>query len=570
LNRSILSRVLSVLFLAYALGYGLFLLYSIVTFSGESALSAFRWEYQSRQAFVLFVDYLIAAHVSGIVIAFSFGGPTARSRAHVEPARSFSRLVSSTLATFVILSVVYTALFEAVAPSMRARLSDIEYESKLAKQFLVLAEKAKTNGNFTEASAYADLYLRIDVNNPDVLSKKQNWDTRVVTAKPASSSGGSPAPAQSAGGADATALMEKARLYFSREDYYSAHYFATQAHALEEGRTDALQLAARAMDKITSMTPSKEDTAATELFVQKKLAYDTLVKGETLAAYYAFLSLSKKYPKDKDIAEYLAQSTLKIKEKVFFIEDAEKASNLTGTQSILFINREEKDFIEAVAIGKLVQTMEGLYAMDVEAVRYTPAGSVIYHFTARYGKLEGDTLLLLAVDRAKPSIEYSPKYSAGSRTPEERNLLALVPTVSEMTALTVGRGGAPSLSLPRLWNLQGRLQGFGISGQAISAEIVMDLLMPFVFLTLSFFAMAFGWAFRARYLARPPLPLFIFAPLVPVAATLVCLLWMHAHKVLLGFVLLTAGFGAALAVCLVAELALLICSLVILSGQTAS
>ena len=570
MNRSILSRVLSVLFLAYALGYGILLLYSIATFSGDNSLPAFRWEYQSRQAFVLFVDYLIAVHVSGIVIAFSFGGQTARSRAHVEPVRSFGRLVSSTLAAFVVLTVVYTILFEAVAPSMRARLSDIQYESKLAKQFFDLAEKAQKNGNFTEASAYADMYLRIDVNNREVLSKKQDWDTRVVTAKPAASSGVSAAPAQFTGGADATALVEKARLYFYKEDFYSAHYFATQANALEPGRTDALQLAARAMDRITSMTPSKEDTAATELFKKKKLAYEALNKGETLVAYYAFLSLSKEYPKDEDIAEYLAQSSQKIKEKMLFIEDAEKASTLAGTQSILFINREEKDLIEAVAIGKLVQTAEGLYAMDVEAIGYTPAGSVIYHFTARYGKLEGNMLILRAVDRAKPSIEYAPKYSVGSRTAEDRNLLALVPTLSEMTALTVGRAGAPSLSFPLLWTLKDRLQGFGVSGQALSTQIVMDLLMPFVFLTLSFFAMAFGWAFRARYLARPPLPLFIFAPLVPVVATLVSLMWVHAHKVLLGFVLLTAGFGAALAVCLIAELALLICSLLILSGQTAS
>ncbi len=570
MNRSILGRVLSVLFLAYALGYGIFLLYSIATFSGDNALPAFRWEYQSRQAFVLFVDYLIAVQVSGIVIAFSFGGQTARSRASVEPVRSFGRLVSSTLAAFVVLAVIYTIFFEAVAPSMRARLSDIQYESRLARQFFDLAEKARLNGNFTEASAYADLYLRIDVNNRDVLAKKQDWDTRVVAAKPAVSSGGSPATAETAGGANATALMEKARQYFSREDFYSAHYFATQAHTLEPGRTDALQLAARAMDRITSMTPSKEDAAATELFTEKKKAYQTLLGGDALAAYYAFLDLSKKYPKDEDIAEYLAQSTLKIQAKVFFIEDAEKASTLTGTQSILFINREEKDFIEAVAIGKLVQSAEGLYAMDVEAIGYTPAGSIIYHFTARYGKLEGKILILRAVDRAKPSIEYAPKYSVGSRAADDRNLLRLEPTVSEMTALTVGRAGAPGLSLPMLWTQKGRLQGFGVSGQAISAEIVIDVLMPFVFLTLSFFAMAFGWAFRARYLARPPLPLFIFAPLVPVVSTLVCLIWVHAHKVLLGFVLLTAGFSAALAACLIAELALLICSLLILSGQTAS
>jgi hypothetical protein len=568
LNRSILSRVLSVLFFAYALGYAAFLLYSVVTFSADNALPAFRWQYQSRQAFVLFVDYLIAVHVSGITIAFSLGGSTARTRSHVEPVKSFGRLASSTLAAFIVLTIAYTALYLAVVPTMRAKLSDIEYESRMAREFKELAIKAKGAGNYTDAVAYADLYLRIDTNNREILTLKQDWSTRAIGVKHASVE--SAAPAAPKGGVDATALMEKARQYFSQGDFYSAHYFATQAGALEPGRTDALRLAAQAMDRITSMTPSREDEAATELYKQKKQAYAMLNMKDYLAAYYRFQALSQKYPKDTDIAEYLALSTQAVLADHFFIDEAEKAAILPGTQSILFINREEKDFIEAVAIGKLVETADGLYAMDVEAVRYTPAGSIDMHFTARYGKLKEKAILLRAVDRNKSTVQELPRFSAGGLASLPANRLMLEPSISEMTALTVGRSGAPLLGFARLWNLRGRLEGFGVSGQAISSEILMDLLMPFVFLTLSFLAMAFGWALRARYLARPPLPLFIFAPLVPVAATLVALLWVHAHKVLLGFVLLTAGFGAALAACLITELALLILSLIVLAGQTTS
>ncbi len=570
MNRSVLSRALSVLFFTYVLGYGAFLLYSILTFTAANALPAFQWQYEARRAFLLFLDYLIPLQITGVTIAFSLGAPAARSRAASEPVKSFGRMVSSTMATFVFLTIAYAALSQAVAPSLRAKLADIEYESRLAREFRSLAEQAHRAGDFSGATAYAELYLKIDPNNAEMLTKKQTWSAQAIPEKPENVRISSAAPQQPAGGSDASVLMQKARQYFSRGDYYSAHYFASQAQTLEPGRTDAIQLAARAMEKITRMAPSTQDAAAAELYTLKKQAYDTLTRGDFFAAYYSFTELSKKYPKDKDIAEYLEASRIRVQSESFFMDQAESAEKLPGTQSILFINKDEENYVEAVSIGKLVETVDGLFALDVEAAGYTPAGSVIWHFTARCGQLRGNKLLLRAVDRNKPSVQYLPRYISGSRAAGDMNLLELTPGVGEMSALAVGRGGIPMMSLPLMWSLRGRLEGLGVSGQAVSAEIITGILMPFVFLTLSFFSMAFGWAFRARYLSRPPLPLYVFAPLIPAAAALVTLLWVHAHKVLLGFVLLAAGLAAALVVCIILELALLIVSLIVLAGQASS
>jgi hypothetical protein len=98
----------------------------------------------------------------------------------------------------------------------------------------------------------------------------------------------------------------------------------------------------------------------------------------------------------------------------------------------------------------------------------------------------------------------------------------------------------------------------------------MKAVMPFLFLTLSFLAVSLGWALRARYLGRAPARVVILVPLIPAAVSLACLLWVHAHRVLLGFVVLTFGFTPALVVLAALEAVVLAISVILLAGQSAA
>jgi hypothetical protein len=568
-NRSILGRVFSILFLFYALAYGAFLVYSLAVFTADRALPAFQWQYAARQAFLLFVDYLIPVHVSGIVVAFSLGNRAGRTGPARNPQQSFARFVSSALAAFIFLTIVYTVLYEGLAPAQRGALADMEHQSTLARQFLELANANRKKGDFASALDYAEMYLRIDKTNQQVLQLDQELQSQASKKQLKEQPVTAPQPAVPQG-LDATALLEKARYYYSQEDFFSAHYYATQASTLEPGRTDALRLAALAWDKITSVTPSQQEVEAAQLYQKKKEAYSTLMSGSPLTAYYAFTALASQYPKDNDIAEYLEESRRKVMESTFFIDEAERAALLPGTDNILFLNSDEKGPPEAVAIGKLVESGGEVYAQNVEALRYQIDGTVVYHFTARYGKLSGGMLLLHAIDRNNPRLQYMPIYSVGTRAKADQAVLALKPTVEELHALSIDRGAIPTLSLASLWRMKGTLADFGLMKQELSVQIVMDALMPFVFLTLSFLAVSFGWALRARYLARPPLALFIFVPLAPFVVSLLSLLWVFAHRIFLGFIVLAFGLGAALAACAILEMVVLVIALIMLAGQTAS
>ncbi len=570
MNRPLLGRISSFLFAFAVIGFGLFFAYSAVRFPVDRLLPAFQWEYALKNGFLLFVESLIPLCAAAIAIAASLAGSSAIARASGAPPQPFNRIAGSTVVTFVLLAVAYAVLFEGVAPNVRRRISDMEYRSRVGREFLRQAEKARSDGDWAARRDALALYLAIDKTNRIVTEQKLEAEGEAAArAKPAPK----PAPLREPpDDVDASSLVEKARSYYEREDWFSAHYYASRAATIAPTRTDAPRLAAQAWEKITGAAPSRKDRQATELYRKKLAAYAMLAK-DPIAAYYGFLDLEKSLPKDPDIREYLAESKKLMTSIAFFREELEGMTALPGTDRILFINRSEKDFTEAVFIGKMVEAgRQGTYLIDLEAIRYRPTGETLWHFKAPYGKLEEMAdgrreILLLCVDRDAKTVPAGPEYLSGSRPASERNLLIIAPTTEELAALSIDGSGAAAMGLPRLWRLRDRLGAFGLQREALETDIVMMAFMPFAFLALTFFSLSFGWAYRARYLGRPPLIAILFIPLVPVAAALASLLYVHAHRIVLGFAVLAFGLTAALIISAALSLVLLALALALTAGQ---
>ena len=571
MNRPLLGRISSFLFAFAAIGYGLFFAWAAVRFPIDRLLPAFHWEFALKKGFLLFVEYLIPLCAAAIAVAVSLAGSSAMARAAGTPPQPFSRIAGSTIVTFILLAVAYAVLAEGVAPGVRRRLSDMEHRSSLAREFLSRAEKAGRDGDWAGRRDALALYLEIDKGNRVVTAQKLEAEAEASARKP-------PAPKpvrreEPPQNVDAASLVERAKYYFDREDWFSAHYYASRAATIDPRRKDAPGLAAQAWEKITGAAASLKDRQARQLYQEKLGAYTLLLANDPVAAYYRFLELAARYPKDPDIQEYLAESAKAMKGIAFFREEIEGMDSLPGTREILFINANGKDFTEAVLIGKMVEAnRKGTYLFDIEAVRYRPTGEVLWHLSAPYGKLEatadgGRAILLRCVDRGDRSGQNGPRYLSGSRPAAERNMLPITPTTEELAALRIDGGGAAGMGLPGLWRLRERLASFGMQRESLETEIVMKAFMPLAFLVLAFLSLSFGWAFRARYLGRPPLFAILFIPLVPVAAALASLLYVHAHRIVLGFVVLAFGLTAALIVGAAISLVLLAVALALTAGQ---
>ncbi len=556
MNRSLLGRIMPLLLGFYALSLVVFFIYALAIFSATTYLPSMRWSFALYRAIGLFIEYLLPIQTAAIAMAASLAG---RGAAATGPSQPWNRIVSSTLVVFLLLTAAYAVLYEGFAPGIQKRLIDMRYQSQLARTFMEQAKAAGAAGDYQTALDALDRYLSIDASNADAISLRLTYEPRAArraagTAKPLMvDTAGSDAQ-------NAEALMVRARAAADKNDWFTAHFFAQKAAALDPRRTDALALAAKAWDQIGNV-PVNADAKTAAQFAEKKAAYQKLVAGDALGAYYDLLTLASRYPKDADIATYLGEASAEVQKSSFFLDDAKRLLALPGTQSILFFDPGTGDgptMREAVSIGKMVVLPAGdAYFFDIEAIRYDAAGTIVWHFSAPYGRREGSTILMHCIDRNDPSIHFLPTYTPGSQAPAQAALLAIAPTVGELQALSTSRENLAVMGLPELWSNHARLATFGVPEQALTVDIVMKIVMPFAFLVLSLLAVSLGWAFRARFVGRIPLPSLILTPLIPIMCALLSLLYLHAHRILAGFAVLSFGFTTALVVVGVLELILL-------------
>ena len=570
MNRSLLSRITPFLLAFYAVSLAAFFVYAIVTFSATSVLPSLRWEYAVNRAFVLFMDYLLPIHAAAVAVAasLSFDGGAARP---VGPARPFSRIVSSTLVAFLFLTAVYTALAEGVAPAARKRLSDMQYLSKVAGEYKKRAAAAMQAGDYVTAGDAFSRYLDVDPGNKQMAELQLEASSRAARQ-------GAPVPEKVPAGSsanvdqgEAQALVEKARFYMTQKDWFSAHYYAQAAVTQDPRRVDALAIASEAGNRLAGDTRLQADRKTAELFQRKKDALEKLESGDALGAYYSFVVLAAEQPKDPDIANYLGEAAAAVRKAAFFLDEAQKIETLPGTQGILFLNRFDAESTEAVSVGKMVEIPGGdAFFFDIEAVHYDTAGTVAWHFTAPFGRRDGDSILMHAMDRRNPAVQLLPLYIEGTRPAPDRFLLRLTPSLEELRALSSSRTALAGMSIGEMWRLRGRLGSYGLARQSISVEMTMRLVMPFAFLILSILCTAMGWSMRVRGGGRLPAIGIVLMPLLPVVLALMSLLYLHAHRVIVGFTVIAFGLTVAFIALAALQLVLLAFSLVLLAGQSST
>jgi len=564
MNRALLGRVGSFLFAFYVLGFGVLFLWALIGFSPQTILPSQRWMYALVRGFTLFMEYLLPIHAAAIAVGASLSG----SRLAGSPAEPFNKVVSSTLVTFLLLSIAYTLAFEIGYPAALRRLEQMQASTAMARQLRAQAELLRKNGQYRASLDLVERYLLIDRDSRDMTEMRVALESQAARKE-------APPPARVPAGADqaptlgAQALVEKAKYYAARGDWFSAHYYAQKASALDPRRTDALQMASEASQKISGLAASQPDEASAKMFQEKKDAYLQLTGGNYLAAYYSFVRLAAKYPRDTDVATYLAEASREVSKVSFFVDEARRVEAMPGTQQILFFNAGGQDALEAVAIGRMVLIREGTYFLDVEAVRYDGSGRVVWHVRAPYGKLENGTILLRCIDRSDPGVQFLPVYVTGSRPAQERNFLPVQPSEEELRYLSSSPNALADMGPVELWRMRESLPGMGRSRAALTVELMMKLVMPFAFLILSLIALALGWAFRVRG-GRAGAFTVLLTPLVPVALAVFSLLYLYGHRVILGFTVLAFGLTAALIVGAALELVLLVAALVLLAGQSST
>jgi hypothetical protein len=165
MRKSLLAQIAPYLLLFYAVGFAAAVLYAWATFSVSQYLPGLRVEFALKRGLVLLIDYLVPLHAAAVAVAASLAGREPAGRA--SQVRSFSSIVSSTIVAFLLLTAAYTALYEGLSPLLRTRLSDMSYQSALARTYKKQMESDVAAGDFRAALDAVDRYLVVDPSNKE-------------------------------------------------------------------------------------------------------------------------------------------------------------------------------------------------------------------------------------------------------------------------------------------------------------------------------------------------------------------------------------------------------------------
>lgn len=574
MRRRMIQNPFTVLLVFYLLAFAILFFYSI--FSFPNFLAVFQWPYVWSNSFILFMRYCIPVTVAAVAIAYSLlpTTDTVRMRSGQQP---FSRLVSSHLTTFIVLTIIYTVFVLGLYPLAQRNMGRFDSLTRQARSFRDKAEAAMGEDDRESALLNYQRYLAIDKNNRKVMELVSDLQMEMIAE------GSEPVQEVQrdlesmrvkdlAEGQDPYQLYKIAEGFYEREDYFSAHYYASLAYQIDPTRADARRLAARAREMIASKELSKLEAEERQLYERKREGYEYFINKEYFKAYHVFRELRDIYPKDADVNSYLQKSAERLSEETFFLNEAQEIDTLPGSTELLFVNRKEGDEREIVYIGKIVGIDAGVFCKDIEVLRFNAQG-LLYHYHAEYGRLRDSNINLHGIDRNTPDRESVPRYLSGANRLRREQLpytLILSPALDQLPNLKAGKvssATAESLGFFSLWQVRRQIESYGYLESFVSLEILRRLILPFSFLVLCLLSVAIGWRYQARFTARPHWILIVLMPLFPFVAILISELYLYAQRIILAFVLLRLGFSISLIIFLALQGLLLLTTMIVLAGQ---
>jgi hypothetical protein len=600
-----LNLVVRVSLSFYLLSFLTLVVYAFVTSTTQQrVIAAFQISYGFLKGLELFFEYLIPIQVTALIIAFSLFLRMSSSSVS-NRRRPFHGIVSSTIVLTLVVTALYTFFYLTSLPPLVRGIDQREFYSRSARDFRQRAddsfEKARElekaleetkddasstddlYAHYEQALKYYSLYLSVDEKNETVQRLRSFIEEKLAVRKPAAEEeDGAAAVGEEGPGNRIEEYLKKAGDYLAADDYFSAYYYANLVLQMDEKQKygSAKIIRDEAWSKITGYRPTKADEEAKRLFERKLAGFEAFDKEKYIEAYYIFRQLNEEYPRDREIADFLQASLEKAQTMSFFADEAENTLALPGVMNVTFLNQREvtlngrqRGLEELLYIHRIVNTPSGLYFHGIEVIGWDASGRIYHQFRAPYGKLLDDRINMRCLRRTDAEKPIEPVFEIGN--PGELSfILPLSQSIQYLSYYRPHENNTRLMSLGELWSIgepleknASPIERAGYHAEEVEMELLMRLVHPFLFLVMSLLAVSFGWTYRARYLGRPPLLTYILIPLLPFLAAQVTTLFVHAHRILLGFFLISMDFTAALVLLVVMEGIFLTLSLALMAGQ---
>jgi len=557
-----IKLILISLFLSFIISYLISIFYTTMVSKSIILLSHFTFPWIIHSAFLTFFERFPSLHFTILILLYSFIFPQDESITQRLPRNKLLHNFSSALILFIVITCSYIILFEAFFPLANRKVQYYERISKIINDL----EKQKTKAYSDdlnevlqilqiERSVYPEkLHLEEEITKINSLLRDQEKVTsqNMISKKVEQSSVTSK---------DSTYYMTKARNAFNDQDWASTILFAQRALELQSTLTEASQLLnnAKSYLKNPELIKSNQDN----LFEAKRKALTLLEIGNTTAAYYQFKTLSTLFPLDNEIQNYLKLSQQEVSKTAFFFKEVKNLESFSRLNSdLVFVLKHKEDVEILFHWDKIVKINNIFYIQNINAFAFSSQGQILYSFTAPYGKIHNNLLLLRCLDEDNPDEELAPKIRPYSINNVD---LSQIPLPNETTELLPSHGFSikelQGLSLGQLFKVQPLIKSLGYREELVESEILERLLKIFSIISLSFLSIAFGWSLRYQIHKYKPSRIFIFSfPILFYITNYLYEFYLYLNKILFSYLLLYHGVALSRILLLILQVLIIVSS----------
>jgi len=519
------KRTLPVILVHFVLGFVLCLVYAFVRSTGVDLIAPFINGYRFRSAVLLFVQYMPALQISGLLVGYalafgkSSGGPVGRWSPEL-----LTTLKGAFLLCLLCVSL-YVVLSEGFTPYLSFRQMEVSERTEDYHDYLRVADESLRAGSLAKAEFEVNGALQIwkDSKEANFLLEKIRYEIAEAGGDGTGTRGGKETAdslviARSSGGLTVLEALDKAADSEKALDFYSAHYYAVLASRLapdtDPNKAIALAAAARAWNLMSTGTNLARAGDDARLYGTKQSGYDAIQRFDYLKAYYIFLELQERETQagtgkiDPDVARFLEVARKGVLDSFFFIDETANMRLFESARNVFFVIRHPDGSSDSVLIQGLTYTRSAgrdtAYLRGFEIARFAPDNTLRFQLFVPYAKMLQFTstggkvvpeLFLRAVSRDNAGVEIVPTVISGTVSPEELRLLVLDVPYADFSLLVQANRGAASLPLLSLFRFVEKAETYGFSRDLYLAELIARLSDPFLMLIVSIYALVLGWKY---------------------------------------------------------------------------
>jgi len=573
------------IFLIYVVIFSLFIMAFRFIFPGSQApLEIYAGNWRLIQGFLEIFNWFPALALSALVIPFGLAS-------FEENYQSFSQVLLKKLITSVITAicaaVVYGIIFFLAQPMLKNHENNLRFTGALYQLAKQNAYDSADQGEWFEAKQFLGICDRIWIENPELsglrdriaigiekqaMEESAEIDLARSALAPEIRSVDILPLSENERPVNATQAIEMSRTAFDDQRYFDAHWLANLGQRLSPRGSvqaaNAAQLASEAWNMIASQAPNHRETRLVELYNLKVSGYQAMASEDWILAYYIFQELLESTPDDPDAKNYYAASEIAAREKAFFLDEMELSVGeiLNGPVFSLL----GADGRVVLRFSSLTLSADSAYGFGLDYMEFDKEMNLIANGTARYVKVipvilnDAPQVLIMthALDRYDKNHNYRSEWFIGS---EPAGGIVLNVKFEDFLLLSGVRRGLSNLQIIELYNASKKLGDSGYIKQIFEAEILNRLGSALFFLPAAVFVIIIAWRYRAR--EKPRYLFILLLPVLPVVFHGFVYLYRVVFNTLGVWLVLTAGFTAAIIVFLVTLAVTLLISLIALSAQ---